>query len=62
MTRSEDTKAERRDDHRGLVCPKCGCRHFYVIYTRPAWGNRIIRRRRCRDCGARITTTERMIG
>lgn len=47
------------DDTRGLVCSKCGCRHFHVIYTRAAWGGRIMRRRECRHCGRRVTTYER---
>ena len=46
-------------DQRGLVCRNCGCRHFRVIYTRPAWGGRILRRRECRHCGRRITTWEK---
>ncbi|MHB1158324.1 MAG: NrdR family transcriptional regulator [Phycisphaerales bacterium] len=47
---------------RGLECPKCGCQHFYVIYTRPGAGGKLIRRRECRHCGRRMTTWERMIG
>ena len=47
---------------RGLRCPKCGCGHFRVIYTRRAWGGRIVRRRECRNCGRRITTTEHING
>jgi len=47
---------------RGLRCPKCGCGHFRVIYTRSAWGGRIVRRRECRHCGRRVVTTERVIG
>lgn len=42
----------------GIECPRCGCRHFEVIYTRAASGGRIIRRRECRHCGRRITTQE----
>ena len=45
---------------RGLECPRCGCRHFRVIYTRAAWGGRIVRRRECRHCGRRVTTSERI--
>ena len=45
-------------DRRGLACRACGCRHFRVIYTRPAWGGRIVRRRECRHCGKRMTTWE----
>jgi len=58
MTRSDDANARRHDDRRGLVCPKCGCKRFYVVYTRPTWGGRIMRRRECRHCGRRITTFE----
>lgn len=42
----------------GLVCPSCGCRHFPVVYTRHLPDGRILRRRRCRLCGRRITTIE----
>ncbi len=49
-------------ERRGLECPRCGCRHFRVIYTRSAWGGRIVRRRECRHCGRRITTSERLSG
>lgn len=47
-------------DQRGLICPKCGCRHFRVIYTRARWGGRILRRRQCRHCGKRVTTFEQL--
>ena len=43
---------------RGLQCPKCGCGHFRVLYTRRAPGGRLMRRRECRYCGRRITTHE----
>ena len=45
--------------HRGLECPRCGCRHFHVLYTRAAIGGRILRRRECRHCGRRLTTYEK---
>jgi transcriptional regulator NrdR family protein len=57
---AERKKWSPTDDKRGLECPKCGCKHFRVIYSRPALGGRIIRRRECRNCGRRATTTERM--
>jgi transcriptional regulator NrdR family protein len=50
--------APKPPEERGLRCPKCGCGHFRVLYTRPAWGNRLLRRRECRHCGRRITTYE----
>ena len=49
-------------DQRGLVCRHCGCRHFRVIYTRPACGARLARRRECRNCGKRMTTWEKTGG
>jgi transcriptional regulator NrdR family protein len=45
----------------GLECRKCGCRHFFVDNTRRA-GRMIIRYRRCRNCGQRMTTCERALG
>lgn len=47
---------------RGLVCSACGCAHFRVLYTRRAWGGRLMRRRECRHCGKRITTYEQTSG
>lgn len=52
---------EGADEPMGLECRSCGCRHFEVVYTRRAAG-RIIRRRQCRHCGRRISTTERETG
>jgi len=46
------------NEERGLVCPKCGCRHFIVVYTRPAHGRRILRCRECRHCLRRMITYE----
>jgi transcriptional regulator NrdR family protein len=56
------TKDKATDLPRGLVCPRCGCRHFEVVYTRASFGAKIIRRRECRHCGKRITTWEKEIG
>ena len=53
---------ESRSDQHGLVCPRCGCQHLDVIYTRHVWGNKIMRRRACRHCNRRITTSEIRIG
>jgi len=46
---------------RGLECRKCGCRHFLVDHTRKV-NRMIVRYRRCRHCGQRMTTCERAIG
>lgn len=55
----ESTQKEMAEQvPRGLVCRACGCRHFRVLYTRPAWGGRLLRRRACRHCGRRTTTYE----
>lgn len=51
-----------REDDRGLRCRHCGCGHFRVIYTRRAWGGKLVRRRECRNCGYRLTTWERVVG
>jgi hypothetical protein len=44
----------------GLCCPECGCRHLPAVYTRQSGKNRV-RVRRCRDCGLRIRTTEKIV-
>jgi len=46
---------------RGLECRKCGCRHFLVDHTRKV-NRMIVRYRRCRHCGQRMTTCERAVG
>jgi len=56
---SESIAKQEQTDRRGLECPRCGCRHFRVLYTRRAWGGRILRRRECRHCGRRMTTYEK---
>lgn len=53
-------KPRREPEPRGIRCPKCGCGHFEVVYTRKIPGGAIRRRRACRHCGRRVTTTERM--
>lgn len=51
-------QAEEQQQVKGLACQHFGCRHLRVVYTRPAWGGRIMRRRECRHCGRRVTTWE----
>lgn len=46
--------------HPGLICRKCGCRHFHTIYTRRR-NDGIVRRKECRNCGRRIVTQERIV-
>lgn len=55
---ADSRKKLPQSDNRGLECRHCGCKHFRVVYTRPTWGNRIIRRRECRQCRRRMTTWE----
>ena len=49
---------EQSERQRGLRCPKCGCGHFRVIYTRRSLGEKIMRNRECRHCGRRVITYE----
>ena len=59
----ENTRSKQAvENHRGLECRECGCKHFKVIYTRPCQGGQLVRRRECRHCGRRMTTRERAIG
>jgi len=55
-------KSGTKSDERGLRCRYCGHTKFRVIYTRAAFGARIVRRRQCRRCGKRVTTWEKMSG
>ena len=55
----QEQTAAQTEENRGLECRQCGCKHFRVVYTRPTWGNRIMRRRECRHCGKRVTTWEK---
>jgi DNA-directed RNA polymerase subunit RPC12/RpoP len=43
----------------GISCPKCGASCEAVMDTRKALG-RIRRRRKCSDCGERVTTFEQL--
>jgi len=45
------------ENPQGVVCPKCGCAHLPVLNTRRSM-DRIVRYRRCRNCGRRVTTYE----
>jgi len=50
------------DEQLGLRCRQCGGQRFRVVYTRAAWGRKVVRRRECCQCGERVTTWERAIG
>lgn len=58
MTEKQPSKTSTQ---KGIECPRCGCRHFYVIYTRPRDG-KIVRRKECRHCQRRVTTSESVVG
>jgi transcriptional regulator NrdR family protein len=53
----EERKPDSDTRSRGLECPRCGCRHLYVLYTRQRL-KKILRVRECRHCGRRIKTYE----
>jgi ribosomal protein L33 len=44
-------------DEKGLVCQHCGCRHFFVHWTKQH-NNYIERKRVCRHCGRWMLTRE----
>jgi len=62
MTAHDQHGAASERAERGIECPRCGCRHFHVLYTRRSIGGRIQRRRECRHCGYRLTTIEHAVG
>ncbi len=45
----------------GLVCRKCGCQHFRVIYLKRLPQGVVMRRRECRHCGRRVSTREQAL-
>jgi hypothetical protein len=55
-----EMKHKQEDPGRGIECPKCGCHHFLVWYTRPLVGQ-IKRVRVCRHCGRKLITFERAL-
>lgn len=61
MIRQPPNPMEKPEKKRGLVCPKCACENFRVVYTRRALEGRIVRNRECRHCGRRIMTYERVV-
>ncbi len=57
----EDKNSEPDARASGIECPRCGCRHLYVVYTRQR-SKKILRVRECRYCGRRIKTYEQPSG
>ena len=58
---SDEMKLESCKHTEGIECPRCGCRHLHVVYTRHR-NKRILRVRECRHCGRRIKTYEQVCG
>lgn len=61
MNANTPKPTEKPEEQRGLVCPKCGCQHFRVKYTRPGLDGKVVRNRECRHCGRRIITHEHLV-
>ena len=59
MKADEAVQREQIEQAKGLACPRCGCRHLFVVYTRAKPGH-IFRVRSCRHCGRRLITRERV--
>lgn len=45
----------------GIPCPNCGCRHRWEVYGTKGRGAGNLRYRRCRHCGEKCLTIERLI-
>ena len=58
----QDDDQPHKQAQRGLVCPRCGCHHFYTTHTEPLREGRIRRRKVCRHCGCRMVTYEARLG
>jgi transcriptional regulator NrdR family protein len=57
----EDRKRITASDvPRGLVCPHCGCSHFWTTHTRYPELGVIKRHKTCRMCGERIVSYEKI--
>lgn len=54
--------SEPAAEGKGIRCRGCGCRHFFVIKTRRAPKNRVMRTRECRNCGQHLVTYEAAAG
>lgn len=58
MDQSND-RAPVESGQPGIQCPRCGCRHLPVLYTRQRL-KKIMRIRICRHCGRRLMTYEQL--
>jgi len=57
-----DVKATAADPPKGIRCRACNCAELRVVQTIRDQGDRIYRRRVCRNCGAAQMTTESSSG
>jgi hypothetical protein len=58
LRKMQDDDQPHKQLPRGIVCPHCGCCHFYTTHTEPLRDGRIRRRKVCRHCGYRVVTYE----
>lgn len=61
MSTSTTQNPPKRRPPVGLRCPTCGLGRFETTHTEPLPTGRIRRRKRCRDCGARVVTLEGLV-
>lgn len=57
----QPSRAGDRAEKHGIVCPECGGKTS-VYYTRNGPGEKILRVRECKTCGARVQTYEIVVG
>lgn len=60
--KEKPSNGENDEQSRGLECPRCGCKHLPVFYTRRMSEHRILRKRICRNCGRKVVTYETIEG
>ena len=52
-------KYDDSSDEKGIPCPSCGCCYHKTIRTTRAMGE-VQRQRKCRHCGRKFTTKEKV--
>ena len=57
MNSKGNEQSRSEEEPRGLECPRCGCRHLPVLYTRQRM-KKIVRVRQCRHCLRRVIAQE----
>ena len=56
-TTTPPEKNDRKSNNSGVICRRCGCKHFRTPDTWPVRGG-IRRKRFCRNCGTMRVTFE----